>query len=278
MGLEDVDPQREQDQFFNRVNVSIFRWLEESEHSSTFWHEKFIWWISERMGESWGDQVHQRDFGDGYWFPLTLKSMSQGDFYKTLEILENCHLYIKEGKAQEFGGRSYCASEDRVIIRNFEERMERIMLLSGAQVGVFWKDGKFYPAGALELDEALIKDTLEWLEAYPKVKKQFEVALKHYEGSLQDISAGKDALTNAYTSMEYLAQQVLENSKNFEKNSDEFVRKIKLPTEYGNIIHYYKQLAHEYGSRHAGSDPKHEEVEAFIYMTGLLLRLATKPR
>src|SRR3989338_2991701 len=272
MGLSNANPNEVRARFINRIHVSVFRWLEDNK-GATFWDENFIWWISEQMGESWGDQVRPREYGSGYWSNLTLEKMSAGDFYKTLEVVEKCHQYIAEGLTQEIYERYSFEQDKKINQRHFEERMERIMLLSEGDLGVFWKDGKFYPSGAKELDEALIADTLDWLEKYPAARKQFSVALKHYEKSLQDVSAGKDTITNCYTSIENLAQEHLQNKHNFEKNSNALVEKLGLPTEYKNVVNYYKQLAHEYGSRHAGTDPKPKEVEAFVYLTGLLMRL-----
>ncbi len=273
MGLTGVDSAELRQRFLNRVGVSIFRWLQDNK-GVTFYDENFIWWASEQMGEPWAERVQPREIGTGYWSDITLETMAEGDFYKTLEVIEYCYKYLGEGRAREIYDRyGYNTREEIISLRNFEERMSRIILLSEGDLGIFWKSGKFYPSGAKELDEALINEVLDWLDKYPATKKQFHIALGHYEKSIKNVSAGKDAITNSYTSVEALAKEVLGNDKPFDKNSDALVDKLDLPKEYKNVVHYYKQLAHEYGSRHAGSNPNHKEVEAFIYLTGLLLRL-----
>lgn len=272
MGLDKIDIAEARKRFLNRVNVSILRWLQNNE-GVRFYDENFIWWISEQIGESWGERVEPRDDGVGYWFDLTMEEMTDKDFYKTLGVIEKAYEYLQEGRAMQIGN-SYGYHRDEVItLDRFDGRMTRIMSLTERDLGVFWKSGKFYLSGAKELDQALISDSLEWLIHYPAAREHFLVALEHYKKSISNIPAGKDAITNSYTSVESLAQEFLQNDIPFDKNSNELVDKLDLPKEYKQVIHYYKQLAHEYGSRHAGNDPKHKEVEAFIYLTGLLLRL-----
>lgn len=273
MGLDKADAAEARKRFLNRTGVSILRWLQDNK-GRVFYDENFIWWISEELGESWGDRVQAREYGSGYWSDVTMEIMTKGDFHQTLLVIEKAYQYLAEDRPANIYDRySFSKPEDLINIRNFNERMNRIILLSETDLGVFWKDGKFYLSGAKELDEALVSDTLEWLSSYPATQKQFAVALDHYKKSIQTPSAGKDAITNSYTSVEALAKEILKNDRSFDKNSDELVEKLGLPKEYKNIVHYYKQLAHKYGSRHAGSDPIHKEVESFVYLTGLLLRL-----
>lgn len=272
MGLKEVSKEEAMEEFLNRIRVSIFRWLE-SGKNTIFFDENFIWWVSEQLGKPWGDTVRLRDCGTGHHSRTTLLTMAEEGFHETLEVVEKCYQYIEEGKAREIGRKYTYDHSLSVTTNNFNDRMEKIMLLSETDIGIFWKDGKFYASGASELDEALIKDQLEWLDNYPKVKEQFTITLEHYQKSSQKTSAGKDTITNAYTSIEMLSQHLLGNKKNFEKNSDELVNKLELPKEYKNVIYWYKQIAHEYASRHAGSNPNHNEVEMFFYFTGLLIRL-----
>lgn len=273
MGLENIDTDEARKRFLNRIGVSILRWLQDNK-GRTFYDENFIWWISEQLGESWGDRVQARESGSGYWSDITMETMTNGDFHQTLLVIEKAYQYLIENKPGHIYDRYGFNKQDELINPyNFNERMNRIMLLSETDLGVFWKDGKFYLSGAKELDEALIGDTLEWLAKYPEAQKQFSTALGHYKKSIQNIAAGKDAITNSYTSVEVLAKGILRNTRGFGKNSDDLVDKLGLPKEYKNVVHYYKQLANEYGSRHAGSNPIHKEVEAFVYLTGLLLRL-----
>jgi hypothetical protein len=274
MGITAATQEEAKTKFLNRIRVGIFHWLQDNDRAK-FFDEHFIWWISEQMGESWGNEVHRRDYGEGYYSYLTLDKMAGQDFYKTLEIVEKCYQYIAEGRARNIEGYGsyYIDTSKLVNTEKFEERMTNIMLLSETDIGVFWKDRKFYLSGAKELDEALIADPLDWLAQWPRAREQFTIALDHYKKSLTNTAAGKDAITNCYTSMEMLSQEFLQNDRSFDKNSDALVNKLTLPKEYRNVVHYYKQVANEYGSRHAGSDPAHREVEAFVYLTGLLMRL-----
>lgn len=151
--------------------------------------------------------------------------------------------------------------------------IELALANAATDLGVRWKVGLFYPSGAKELDEKLISDNLDFLHRWPEVRQQFSTALTHFRNSLERVAARKDAITNAYSAMEGLTRSVLGNDKSFDKNSNALVDFLELLGEYKNIVHYYKQIAHQYSSRHAGSDFTHAETEAFIYLTGLLMRL-----
>jgi len=154
--------------------------------------------------------------------------------------------------------------------------IEMALGASSVDLGVRWTDGMFYPSGAKELDEKLVSDNLQWLAKFPDAKKFFSTSLGHFNESLENPSARKDAITNAYTAIEEITKKVLDNKNNFEKNSNSLVERLELVDEYKNIVHYYKQIAHQYSSRHAGSEITHIEAEAFIYLTGILLRLISQ--
>lgn len=228
----------------------------------------FVPWISLELGESWNEEFRQDHYGR---YIFDLKRINSYDFFKTLNLIEKCYLFIKGGGLRSVDRRFLVDYSKIVNLKNFDQRIEDILLHS--DVKIFWKEGKFYKAGAEELDEALIKDNLEWLSDFPEVKLQYNNTLDHFKESIENISARKDAITNAYSSIEKLTQKILNNKKNFDKNSGELVDYLKLPAEYKNIVHYYKQIANQYSSRHAGSEFSHAETEAFIYMTGLFMRL-----
>lgn len=267
-GLSEPDSEKLKTQFVNRVNSHLFRWLEDDD---SFWRSDFVLWISLESGELWNETFRQNHNGE--YFDLDLKRVSGSDFFRTLWLVEKCYLFIKDDKLRSIG-RPYILDYSKIVsLRNFNQRIEDILLRSDSRIGIFWKEGKFYKAGAKELDEALIKDNLEWLNDFPGIKSQYNNALDHFKDSFKNISARKDTITNAYSSIERLAQIILNNKKNFDKNSDELVEYLKLPKEYKNIIHFYKKIANEYSSRHAGSKFGHIETEAFIYMTGLIMRL-----
>jgi len=270
-GLSAPDIEELKIQFVHRVNSHLFGWLE---NDDGFWKSDFVPWISLESGEPWNEAFTQNHYDE--YFDLSLKRISGEDFLRTLWLIEKCYYFIKEDKLKLIS-RTYIFDGSKIVnLTNFDQRVGDILSHSDSKIGIFWKEGKFYKAGAKELDEALIKDNLEWLNNFPKVKSQYNNALKHFKESLKSVSARKDTITNAYSSIEKLTQTILNNKSSFDKNSDKLVKYLELPKEYRNIIHFYKQIANEYSSRHAGSEFGDIETEAFIYMTGLLMRLIAR--
>jgi hypothetical protein len=105
-------------------------------------------------------------------------------------------------------------------------------------IGVKWKDGFFYPLGAEELDKPLIEEPLIRSNNYPEEEKVFRKALQcHLEGkSLNEV------VKNCYSAIEGMVTMVLGNKDTLDKNKDK----------------------HRITKR---------EAEAYLYMTGLIIRL-----
>jgi len=243
-------------QFVNRINQTIME--EVRNFYSPVNYEGIFLEVSYKYGVNGEDMIkalNRNNYGASTFVP-SLRKLTNDDFNKTLEIL----ILLYESVGQR----------DREKVNHYIE-----LALSNAKIdlGIRWKDGMFYPSGAKELDQKLIDDNLEWLNKYPAIKGQYSMALSHFSESLTNTGKRKDAITNSYTSVESLAQEMLSNKKNFDKNSDLLVTKLQLPKEYSNILHYYKEIANEYSSRHNGSNFNHNETEAFVYLTGLLIRL-----
>lgn len=151
-------------------------------------------------------------------------------------------------------------------VRNLLEKSE-------VDLGVFCKDGKFYPSGAKFLDKELVEDALDWLNNYPKEKKDFEKALRALMEKRCD-----DVLSNCYNCVEGMAREILNNNKTLRSNKEPLLKKIGLPGAWGKFLSYFIGYADEY-KRHA-SKKRHQEnpneVEAFLYLTGLIIRLCIK--
>lgn len=143
-------------------------------------------------------------------------------------------------------------------------------------LGISFKDDKFYRKGAEELDEKLILEPLEWLKKYPKAKELFSGALR--EILKKDYP---DSITKAYSALESIVKTVLGNNKNLKDNTESLLKLISLPKQWGKILHNFCEYAHEFSSRHGKSETtkiKQEEAnpeiaEAYIYLTGLVIRL-----
>ena len=128
----------------------------------------------------------------------------------------------------------------------------------------------FYRSGAKILDEQLVEDPFDWLEDYPDERKDFLKAISHY--SANELG---EVVINCYLVVEGLARKILNNSKTLENNREEILKKVGLSQEWKSFLSNYINYTNEF-KRHA-SDKRYSinpaEVEAFLYFTGLLVRL-----
>jgi len=142
------------------------------------------------------------------------------------------------------------------------------------EIGVWWKDGMFYPSGAEELDKSLIGDTLTWLKDYPSVEKYYRMALDRYK----EPKSLADVMTNCYKAVEGMAQNILGNDKNLDKNRNALLARIGLSDKWKAVVANYVAYMHDH--RHTRTKNRYDiapqEVEACLYLTGLIIRLAIR--
>ena len=166
---------------------------------------------------------------------------------------------------------------------NTEDRISNInnivnhALNQPISIGITWREGKFYPEGVEEFDEKLITDVLKWLEKKPKVKILYKNALDHYSQSINDPVKRKDVLVNSFQAVEQITKDFLVSPKeSFDNNFNTLVDKLQLEKEWKKIFNSYKELNKEFG-RHSGTKtdfiPNQEDTEAFLYLSGLIIRL-----
>ena len=208
----------------------------------------------------------QRKIGsiiDERYIPPSLRTLTQDSFQKTLLVLCILYPYIKYGSDKQEG--------EKWLSENIELALSRC----SCDIGVRWKEGFFYPAGAEELDKPLIEDTLAWLKDCPNERRDYRTALQHY---LEGKSFG-DVIKNCYSAVEGVARNVLGNNKTLDNNRDELLAKVNLSGGWKSMLANYIKYAHDY--RHA-SEERHEitkqEAEAYLYMTGLIIRLVIESK
>jgi hypothetical protein len=173
----------------------------------------------------------------------------------------------------------YLYTPDRALI--LEDIITSALKESEISLGVQWRNGVFWPSGAKILDTALVNDNLDWL-AHPQFKnilRPFQKGLKEYLEAQNKPDKLADVVTDMYEALETTAKFVTGNqTKDLSGNREQFVTKLELSLYYGIILRDYIKYANEY--RH-GIEVSREriplipkEVEAFIYLTGLFIRLA----
>ncbi len=206
--------------------------------------------------------------GVSYKWNTLFSGYAGTDYYSCLLALEALY----QTYYNEHGFREYAHMVNNVI--------KSAISLSENDMGIEWRDGAFWPSGAKLLDETLINENLKWLEdkGYKDVLIPFEKGLRHFLEATQKPERLGDTVTDVYEAVEALARIVTGNNKELSGNAELFINKLKLSDYYKKMLKDYIDFACDY--RHAvklGEKRKpllRNEVEAFIYTSGLFIRLA----
>jgi hypothetical protein len=256
-GIED-STEKEKQRFVERVNQIIFDKIDKAPESR-FNYEALFPLICFELGVNAND--FEKRCGNGIDeddIPASIRTLTGDDFTQTIQVL--CIVYL----------RIKCLGNNEEDLDWLSESIEIILSQCTCDIGVKWKDGLFYPSGADELDKPLIEETLTWLDNYPNEQKDFKSALQSY-------LSGKslpDVIKNCYSALEGIARNILGNQKTLDNNKDELLSKINLSNGWNSILATYIKFAHDY--RHASPDRHNitkQEAEAYLYMTGLIIRL-----
>jgi len=181
-----------------------------------------------------------------------------------------------DGLYQTYSELSGCREHARKV----EQSIQHAISLSETDLGVEWRDGAFWPSGAKLLDEELVNENLKWLadKGYNDVLVPFKKGLRDFLEARNKPERLGDTVTDIYEALEALAKVVTSKDTDLSGNAELFISKLKLNEYYKTLLKNHIEYACEY--RHAaklgkGKKPlKHAEVEAFIYLTGLFMRLA----
>ena len=205
------------------------------------------------------------DLGERYKDASSIEQYVKTDFFMNLRAIEA--LYSR------LAGTGYPNQLDRII--------ETILAQCEIDLGIRWNSGHFLPAGAPTLDDGLVNDVLGILTSsqYKGVSDPFVKGLDHFLNSIKKPELLSDVVTDMYEAVEALAKIVCRNDKVLSANREALVPKLSLSNPYKNIVKEYIEYANDL-HRHAGekgqpkSLPSSPEVEAFLYLTGLVIRLA----
>ena len=187
------------------------------------------------------------------------------------EILESVHFVLMTLEREQ----SYTD-----VLKTFCAELNRIFDISpNVTVRVSYNNGvaSLVPAGARELDEALINENLEWLDNYPEASKQFDAALKIY--ARKDPSQYRNMLDNLRFSLEHILRAVLNNNKPLEKQKEHILRWLAAHGAHNQIVNMSSDLLNKF-ALYQNDAVKHQEdkytpaeVEFVLYLTGTFLRL-----
>jgi hypothetical protein len=191
------------------------------------------------------------------------------DFHSCLLALESLYQYFSQTESKEYAER-------------VDSSIRPAISLMETDIGIEWRDGAFWPSGAKLLDEALVNENLKWLadKGYHDVLSPFEKGLRHFMEAQQKPERLGDTVTDIYEAIEALAKAVTGRDKDLSSNAELFISKLELSDYYKKMLKDYIDYANDY--RHAaklGGKKKpliRNEVEAFIYTSGLFIRLAVQ--
>ena len=200
-----------------------------------------------------------------------IKLYAKENYIKTLRVTEAIYRVFKTSRPIYYG---HLCSEIENIVTN-------ALYTSEVDLGIAWKDGVFIPKGAELLDKQLVRDSLDWINVprYKTVYEPLRKSLRHFLESDKDSTRLYDAITDAYEALEALSKIVTGRDVTLDKNRELFIRKLKISHDYKEILKTYIEYAHKY--RHALSKGEarkpliKEEVESYIYLTGVFIRLVS---
>lgn len=205
--------------------------------------------------------------GRVYYGRVKLERVIGGDFWNIIRVLESVYNYAIE---------LHNPDQAKVI----GALINRLIEDSDIDLGIIWRGGMFWPSGAALLDEELVNRNLQWLadKKYDAVKNPFVKGLRHLLESNKNPALLSDVITDVYESLEAMAKVVVGNDDELSGNRDRFISALGLNEYYKRLFSEYIKYGCQY--RHAAKGgtikklPKRNEVEAFLYMTGLFLRLS----
>ncbi len=208
--------------------------------------------------------------GMEYLWNKLFSDYAKTGFYNCLLALETLYQLYKS----EYEYHQYAEKVDFSI--------KRVISLSETDIGIEWRGGAFWPSGAKLLDEALVSENLKWLadKGYHDVLVPFEKGLRHFLEAQQKPERLGDTITDIYEAVEALAKKVTGRDKDLSGNAELFISKLELSDYYKKMLKDYIEFACDY--RHAVKlgekrEPlSRNEVEAFIYTSGLFIRLAVQ--
>lgn len=236
--------------FVNKVKNRIINYylsVHTAEHD-------ILWAVADALGE-------EHDFG------LTLGDYIGIDFHKCLCAIEISFTVLQK---KDYGGAT-----------EIENEIQEILHESETDLGLKWDAGKFVPKGAELLDLELVRKPLRWLKAkrYRSVYEPFQKGLSHFVAASRKPLLLSDVVTDMYEALEALAKIVTDRpTKDLSANAELFIKEIKASAAYKSILKEYVEYANNF--RHAIQEGKNKptlsssEVESFIYLTGVFIRLA----
>lgn len=218
-------------------------------------------------------RVGTNDFGFTQYL-LIDRFFENNSFDEFLDTLENLIAALREFDARSpisIGGRS------KWLVEKTKEALNYSKIDFGVRFNA--EQGIFYPSGAKLLDDRLVNEELRWLSEnqYTKVYEPFEKGLRFLLEARNDSSKLQNVVTDLHEALEAFAKIVCGNDRDLSGNRDRFISALNLNPYYQKMfkeyINYANEFRHAEKQRKPRPDLKYEEIEAFVYLTGVFIRL-----
>lgn len=242
--------------FVNRATNNIFRGL----------------LLSKELREPYGPDITRlyidvvNMLGEQFDHRYNLDAYIQGDFYRCLLTLETVYQNLSDERFKD----------------RLSTEIHAVIQASEIDLGVGWHPPIFVRTGAQLLDRHLVNEPLHWLSEakYESVREPFEKGLSHYLEATHRPDRLPDVITDMYEAVEALAKIVTDRDKDLSGNREVFIKSIKASDSYKQLLKDYISYANQYRHAPKQNRPKfplsEPEVESFIYLTGLFIRLAIR--
>jgi len=238
--------------FMNRVYNQIFSNFFHAQIDDVILDKRILWQVADSLGRT-------------YVRGKTFVYYVEDDYHLHLQALEVAYGVLPE-KFQK---------------KKLSALIKYVISISEVDLEIIWEDGYFNRTGAKLLDSALVNEPMQWLSdpKYNNVLKPFQKGLQHYMEATKKPELLADTVTDMYEALEALAKVITDKpNSDLSANRERFIQQLGLNDYYKKMLREYVLYANEY--RHApapGKDrpiPSSKEVEAFVYTTGLFIRLA----
>jgi hypothetical protein len=255
-GIHD-DLLTEQRRFVERINQVVFPQIEKATYPTSYREIlEVVCYLLGTNAHARISKANQMNYGSETLVP-SLRSLTRDEYMETLKVLGFLHRTLNKNS----GGQ-------QTLSRSIETALSNATV----DLGVTWNDGMFYPSGARELDEPLVEETFKWLADFPSEKADYHKAVTGYASKQLG-----EVITHCYVAVEGVARNILGNGKTLDNNREGLMEKLGLSQEWKALLSNFIRYANEF-QRHA-SENRHNlnpiEVEGFLYMTGVLLRMMT---
>jgi len=240
------------DRFVSRIKNYVFENFFRSAVDDTTLHRVILWQVANSLG-----YVYQSFFDFDHYVGH--------DFYRCLQVLEACHKALAD-------------PTKKVELSTF---ISMVLAQSEVDLGIRWERGCFIRSGAALLDQKVVNEPLRWLSTakFGSVRAPFEKGLSHFIEAEKKPERLADVITDMYEATEALAKLVTgRQTKDLSANAETFIKSLKVSQHYKQLLKDYISYANQF--RHAAKDGPTRptlstpEVESFIYLTGIFIRLA----